>query len=157
MTTVRHKGGWATTEEREARICRWCKKPVTDPRRSTFCSPECVEQHKLRSNPQFVARKLNERDHGVCAICRIDTVALQKEQTQLRRQHQPTSVPSWWFGRRRWWDADHIVPVIEGGGLCGLDNYRTLCIKCHQEETKKLAARRAEARRSQQKHKEQDG
>ena len=37
------------------------------------------------------------------------------------------------------WDADHIIPVKEGGGQCGLENIRTLCIKCHKTETKKLA------------------
>ncbi len=33
------------------------------------------------------------------------------------------------------WDADHIIPVKEGGGLCGLENMRTLCIKCHKNVT----------------------
>lgn len=46
------------------------------------------------------------------------------------------------------WEADHVVPVVEGGGLCGLDNYRTLCLPCHRQETAKLARRRAEARRA---------
>lgn len=45
------------------------------------------------------------------------------------------------------WEADHIVPVCEGGGFCGLDNYRTLCVFCHRRETAALAARRAQARR----------
>ena len=35
------------------------------------------------------------------------------------------------------WDGDHIVPVKDGGGKCGLDNLRTLCIKCHKAVTKK--------------------
>lgn len=39
------------------------------------------------------------------------------------------------------WEADHIVPVIEGGGCCGLENYRTLCIPCHRAETRKLRSR----------------
>lgn len=30
------------------------------------------------------------------------------------------------------WQADHIVPVYKGGGLCDLDNFRTLCTVCHQ-------------------------
>ena len=30
------------------------------------------------------------------------------------------------------WQADHIVPVFRGGGLCDLDNMRTLCTLCHQ-------------------------
>ena len=34
------------------------------------------------------------------------------------------------------WDADHIIPVKEGGGQCGLDNIRTLCISCHKKVTK---------------------
>jgi len=45
------------------------------------------------------------------------------------------------------WEADHIVPVVEGGGLCGLENYRTLCLSCHRRETAELAKRRAVARR----------
>ena len=44
------------------------------------------------------------------------------------------------------WEADHIVPVVEGGGGCGLDNYRTLCRRCHVEATAELARRRARER-----------
>lgn len=29
----------------------------------------------------------------------------------------------------------------KGGGSCGLGNIRTLCVPCHQEETKKLRVR----------------
>lgn len=45
------------------------------------------------------------------------------------------------------WEVDHIIPVCEGGGACGLDNLRTLCLWCHRKETAKLAARRAQRRR----------
>ena len=41
------------------------------------------------------------------------------------------------------WQADHILPVCEGGGQCSLENYRTLCTACHQRATAALAARRA--------------
>lgn len=50
-------------------------------------------------------------------------------------------------GRSSGWDADHIVPVVEGGGQCGLENYRTLCHPCHKRATAELARRRAEARK----------
>ena len=30
------------------------------------------------------------------------------------------------------WHADHILPVFRGGGLCTLENLRTLCVVCHQ-------------------------
>ena len=44
------------------------------------------------------------------------------------------------------WEADHIVPVVEGGGCVGLDGYRTLCWKCHARETAALARKRAQRR-----------
>jgi len=48
---------------------------------------------------------------------------------------------------RNWWEMDHILPVVEGGGGCDCTGYRTLCIPCHKAETAKLAARRAAARK----------
>lgn len=48
---------------------------------------------------------------------------------------------------RHTWEADHILPVVEGGGECDLSNLRTLCLPCHRAETAKLAKRRAEQRR----------
>jgi 5-methylcytosine-specific restriction endonuclease McrA len=43
--------------------------------------------------------------------------------------------------KRSLWAADHIVPVVEGGGECGLENMRTLCIWCHQKVTAELKIR----------------
>ena len=57
--------------------------------------------------------------------------------------------PGWTSGRSTAWDADHIVPVVEGGGLCGLENYRSLCHPCHKKVTAELAARRAKKKRPQ--------
>ena len=44
--------------------------------------------------------------------------------------------PKWTYPR--WLDfvpdrgqVHHIIPVAEGGGACGLDNYELLCIQCH--------------------------
>ena len=47
-----------------------------------------------------------------------------------------------WDSRRSYWQADHIVPLVEGGGFL-LDNLRTLCVPCHSGETAALAARQA--------------
>jgi 5-methylcytosine-specific restriction protein A len=48
--------------------------------------------------------------------------------------------------RRQWpghyWEMDHVVPVVEGGGGCGLDNLRTLCVPCHRDVTRALHQRR---------------
>jgi hypothetical protein len=43
--------------------------------------------------------------------------------------------------RRSLWDADHVLPVAEGGGECDLDNLRTLCLLCHREATADLRRR----------------
>ncbi len=52
------------------------------------------------------------------------------------------------------WEADHIVPVAEGGGGCGPEGYRTLCLRCHKQETAALAARLAAKRRAAKKQPE---
>ena len=49
---------------------------------------------------------------------------------------------------KSWWQADHILPVAEGGGECDLDNYQTLCLKCHKAKTAAQARRKALARRT---------
>jgi 5-methylcytosine-specific restriction protein A len=53
----------------------------------------------------------------------------------------------WTKGRASGWDADHIIPVAEGGGECDIDNFRTLCHPCHKKVTAALAKRLAELRR----------
>jgi len=55
----------------------------------------------------------------------------------------------WFFRRRTYWDADHIVPVAEGGGECMMANIRTLCFPCHQHVTKEQARNRASHRRQE--------
>jgi len=45
---------------------------------------------------------------------------------------------------KSWWQCDHIMPVIEGGGEASLEGLRTLCHKCHQIETRALRQRMKE-------------
>lgn len=57
-------------------------------------------------------------------------------------------LPKSWRPRKAWkeprdlWEADHIQPVVEGGGH-EPENLRTLCQPCHKAATKVLAATRA--------------
>jgi hypothetical protein len=37
--------------------------------------------------------------------------------------------------RGHFWEAHHKVAVADGGGLCGLDGYETLCVRCHGKES----------------------
>jgi hypothetical protein len=45
------------------------------------------------------------------------------------------------------WQADHIVPMAEGGYGYDLDAYRTLCVPCHKQVTAEQTHRRTTARR----------
>ncbi|MCG8436406.1 MAG: HNH endonuclease, partial [Gammaproteobacteria bacterium] len=187
--------------------CRWCGRKPKPPRR-TWCSQECVDEYLIRTDPKVARAKVYGRDRGVCAICKVDTQALQtrvrhlyiishnlratstghprpvylgigtpnerelrappehiaawitglraaalfkyNEAAQLLRDHG-IDVPNLAKGQgsfhahelvtgRTLWEMDHIVPVSDGGGGCGLDNLRTLCIPCHKSESARLAA-----------------
>lgn len=110
-----------------------------------------------------------KRDKGICACCGLDTEALEK---LIRAAGQRVSEEGNWRGHYRHqtmllvrfgltpheagkslWEADHIIPVEEGGGCCGLDNFQTLCVWCHKVKTKEQAAARAD-RRAREKEKE---
>ncbi len=127
-------------------LCRQCGNEVGKGRRS-FCSGECVHQWRLRTDPGYLREQVFARDRGVCAGCGADTVALEGELKRLRRRNpiawkqrmEELYIPT--ARKKNLWDADHIVPVAEGGGECGLDNLRTLCLRCHRLVTEELRKR----------------
>jgi 5-methylcytosine-specific restriction enzyme A len=178
MTTERinsERAGWVDGKRRP---CRWCGAEPKGSRR-TFCSDECVHQHKLRTSPAYQARYVLARDHGICEQCGRDCVAefqrlraLRSACRSARFGNRGADLPDWYepktgmeeydrecdrigipkhlrFLCRRLWEMDHRVPVIEGGGDCGPDNLRTLCWACHRAATAALAKRRALARKAQ--------
>lgn len=130
--------------------------------RRTFCGDACADDWAVRNSPSLMRRRVYQRDKGVCALCGVDTAVLGKvlrsewqrvklartergrrEREEFRQRYR------WFFRRTSYWDADHIIPVCEGGGECSLDNIRTLCVPCHQQVTKDLARKRASQRRLQ--------
>lgn len=140
-------------------LCRECRKPIDHPRRTAFCNEECRKRFEMRFSANAVRRAVWDRDHGVCAICGVDTmfqVAVYRAamkygaRTETKDAIRSFLADAWDIPWRRlqpyykWWDADHIRPVAEGGGECGLENFRTLCIPCHKAETAALRRRMAE-------------
>lgn len=122
-------------------LCRWCSLEVPVGR-LTFCSDWCVEEWKLRSDPGYLRQRVFERDKGICAGCGIDCVAELYRLKRLRGGARLRATREWAMGgRKTLWDADHIVPVAEGGGECDLSNMRTLCLKCHRVHTDQLRQR----------------
>ena len=137
-------------DEKGKNFCRGCGGPITAKRRQTWCSDECVSEHV----PHMMNRKVWKRDRGRCQICGIHCGALEALMRAVR--HKPelleklTSAIPWITGKymTNFYQFDHIVPVVEGGGALGTANLRVLCTGCHKQETRALAARRAALRRT---------
>lgn len=122
-------------------LCRWCNVQVP-PGRFTFCSEWCVEEWRIRTDPGHLRQRVLERDGGICAQCGVDCVSAMLHLKRLRGLAKAKARAQWKLGgRKSLWDADHIVPVAEGGGECDLANLRTLCLRCHRQNTAELQAR----------------
>ena len=126
-------------------LCRWCQLEILATRRRTFCSASCVHQWRLRSDPGYLRDQVFARDRGRCALCATDTVRAYAQLKRSRGVTRTELLTMWGLpsigARRSLWDADHIIPVAEGGGQCDLDNLRTLCLPCHREQTAELRRR----------------
>jgi len=128
---------------RQSDSCAWCggkgRKGLK------YCSDACQAEVNIRYTGSYVTFYVFERDHGICALCGIDTNEIRNELISIRNS-------LWYYGRygdlkKHWgpwrtnnyvfWEADHIIPVSQGGGCCGLENYRTLCLRCHKNSHKK--------------------
>lgn len=145
------KGAWGRPIKKDSEgrnLCRWCEKPVPPPK-ITFCGPDCVHEWRLRTSGSYVRSCVRKRDREICAFCKLDCKKLRVELRQLyhtdkivwAKRIEDLKIPK----HRRFrslWDADHIKPVCEGGGLCGLENIRTLCWACHRGVTNTLLAKR---------------
>ena len=124
-------------------VCRWCKGLVIRPRR-TFCSEGCVHEWKIRSSPWYVRRQVKKRDKGICKLCGFNVVKAHREWTRSKPSASDRAARKAWRAARPRWEADHIVPVADGGGECGLENYRLLCRPCHVRVTVAWRAGRRE-------------
>jgi len=123
--------------------CRYCQAEVPTGRRS-FCSDVCVHEWKLRSDPTYVRRQIHRRDRGVCSACGLDTDRFKEAIARLPYgQRLPALLARGFKQHGHLWEADHIQPVADGGGECGLENYRTLCLPCHKLATRQWRHTRA--------------
>jgi len=147
--------------KREKGHCTWCNKKFSDSRARRWCSEACRVEGYIRFG--YWQGPVEARDKGICALCGFDSLACQRRVKRIyakakgggwRRSYPHSFVRIRRFANRTGigpsyqpYEIDHIVPVVEGGGCCGLDNFRTLCFICHKLETKVLAGKRAAARR----------
>lgn len=149
-------------------LCVWCEAVIQKPRRR-WCSDACVEEFNIRASGSVAANAVYERDKGICQLCGVDAQKLLAHAfPYIPKHHWIQSRESYkkfedeiiefakgieaarkvreefpWLqpGMSNATEIDHIIPVVEGGGCCGLDNLRTLCRQCHLQETRKLRER----------------
>ena len=131
--------------------CRWCGKGVLPPRR-TMCSADCEHELNLRINGRYLRNCVYMRDKGICNLCNIDTKKTAKEVLLLDGIQRNEFLKKYNISLKRkiWkcrhggglWDADHIIPVKDGGGCSSLENMRTLCITCHKKITAESGTRK---------------
>jgi hypothetical protein len=106
---------------------------------------------------------IGRRDHGVCAGCGCDTLKLLRVLRHVEKLLSYSLARSVWVdlgfhgtyrrcGDR--WQMDHVRPIAEGGGKCGLENLQTLCTPCHRAKTSALCRELALRRREQQQQRE---
>ena len=133
-------------------FCAWCGSEKLNGLK--YCGNDCRLEANVRASGIMVEYEVFRRDKGICAACGMDCewVASQKRiMGKVAKYDYPTRAlhGSWgpWATHDRLWQADHIVPVVEGGGVCGLENYRTLCLRCHKADTAELARRIAVRKR----------
>jgi 5-methylcytosine-specific restriction endonuclease McrA len=83
-------------------------------RKTKWASRDCNDRvYKefaiLKGNSGAIRKELFEKQEGFCQSCGV---------------YDPN------------WHADHIHPVMLGGGACEIDNFQTLCVDCHKEKTR---------------------
>lgn len=142
-------------------ICRLpsCGKKLPGKRQS-FCSQDCTDKALIRCWPTEQRRQTLKRDKGICAQCGLDCIVAWKMINSAPftpfawiRENKGLTWVEAFLGirisgnRHSFWDANHIIPVSEGG-TNDLDNLETLCILCHQKHTKELRGRAAKARKA---------
>jgi hypothetical protein len=144
--------------------CTWCGQSVRQHgsnRRTHWCSAECVEAFK-QLRPSHVRRIVHARDQGRCSACGRECekmLALLGQMSALGPDWATTceELRRHWTSlgfkqHQRWgayWEADHVVPVADGGGLATPQQMQTLCSPCHTLKTKSGASRRRASKQTQ--------
>lgn len=148
----------------DGQACSWCGAMLSRAARqaqSSYCSQACAEEGRLKRGGMYASANLRAAvfalERGNCTNCRLDCHSLYEQVKVLpppARLNKLLSV-NWKLPKSAkalesllqdplegdFWQVDHIRAVAEGGGGCGLDNLRTLCVPCHLAETETLRSR----------------
>jgi 5-methylcytosine-specific restriction protein A len=128
--------------KRDHEICRLCGRD---------CGRIDLYIEAIVDNPKALPKRTFDYTSDQYVVIDPDPVLARRRQRWINllrrlRMWMPDCYGSADHGMlRHLWEADHIVPVIEGGSN-RLDNMRTLCVPCHKAETRELRQRLSRAR-----------
>ena len=109
-------------------LCRWCRGPVEG--RGVYCSQECRDSFLIRHSPEYAGQRYRALIGHRCVGCGADEQGCfaRYKQAAVLLSETPAEALLLPF---ELWQMDHIRPVADGGGECGLENFRLLCPLCH--------------------------
>lgn len=140
----KYKAPFSDRNQAGEKICVMCGKPLTG-RKLRWCGDnECFQLMWIRSGDQAAMRRyLVDRDKGICAGCGMDAELL-KEVLYHGRRKSARGFTEWCKSKAipcgyhyHVWEADHIIPVSEGGEHHE-DNLQILCLNCHHKKARKI-------------------
>jgi len=141
--------------------CAWCGEQLSRAHKrakSVYCNQSCAEEGRLRRGGRFASKNIRTAifalEGGQCSLCNVDAQQIYEQVLALQPSERLNKLlgAKWKLPRSAcavqkllnnpkegdFWQVDHIKAVSTGGGNCGLENLRTLCVPCHQRETEKL-------------------
>eukprot|EP01023_Acetabularia_acetabulum_P020855 TRINITY_DN20895_c0_g1_i1.p1 TRINITY_DN20895_c0_g1~~TRINITY_DN20895_c0_g1_i1.p1 ORF type:complete len:222 (-),score=27.90 TRINITY_DN20895_c0_g1_i1:286-951(-) len=132
-----------------------------------FCSAQCENNYYCKVSTNALRNSLFKLERGICCQCKADCNSMIKRirriskdglnwrerRLQIISEIAPKFLQSKYSNQLNKlitaaldgnaWHADHIIPVYQEGGLCTVENMRTLCVPCHLDVTKKQIMERA--------------
>jgi 5-methylcytosine-specific restriction endonuclease McrA len=99
-------------------------------RKDGLCSCGCGEKLKGRQT-RWASEKCSEKAYSIFSVIKGNNGMIRKNLFYLEEGFCRSCGV---FDDN--WEADHIKPVFMGGGLCGIDNFQTLCKDCHKDKSK---------------------
>jgi len=119
------------------KMCAMCQINPLPKGKIRYCSDECSKDSMVRAGFNLSWR-LWDRDKGICADCGC----------QCEHPSKKVYSSASYEAGKHYAEVDHIIPVEEGGGSCGLDNLQTLCHNCHVAKSALQKKTKAEKRKS---------
>ena len=126
------------SRKESAENCQYCQKPLSESSKrkkvatweSYFCSYDCYKSRRIRAGHD-IRETLFELERGVCQICGLDAHDMFRRfnaltSTSQRKRFLSKHWPAFKIKSKskifddpkegHFWQGDHIVPVVEGGG-----------------------------------------